>query len=171
MRNALASAGIVHLATHARMNPHNPMFSRIELARGDGVSGAGDGRLEVHEILRLRVGAGLVFLSGCETGVGPAWSTEFVRGDDYASLAQAFLFAGARSVVSTLWPIADDGAAEFATRFYTHLGTKAPPEALAAAQRELLAGGSRSAPYYWAAYQVSGDGESTGLRTTRVAGP
>jgi CHAT domain-containing protein len=171
VRDALASTSIVHLATHAAMNPHNPMFSTIELARGASTSGADDGRLEVHEILGLRVRAELVFLSGCETGIGPAWTTEFVRGEDYASLAQAFLFAGARTVVSTLWPIADEGAAEFATRFYARLATEAPPEALAGAQREMLAGGSRSAPYYWAAYQVSGDGESTGLRTTKVSGP
>jgi CHAT domain-containing protein len=173
VRAALASGGIVHVASHGLMNPHNPMFSRIELARGDGRS-ADDGRLEVHEVLGLRVAATLVFLSGCETGLGPAWSTEFVRGDDYASLAQAFLFAGARTVVSTLWPIADDGAAEFATRFYAHLAREAPPEALAAAQREMLAGDGRAAPYYWAAYQVSGDGraaESAGFRTRRAGGP
>ena len=105
------------------------------------------------------------------SGAGPAWSTEFDRGDDYASLAQAFLFAGARTVVATLWPISDDGAAEFATRFYAHLAKEAPPEALAAAQREMLAGRNRSAPYYWAAYQVTGDGESAGFRTTQTGHP
>jgi CHAT domain-containing protein/tetratricopeptide (TPR) repeat protein len=174
LRVALVSDGIVHVASHGQMNPHNPMFSRIELARGGGQSAADDGRLEVHEVLGLRVGAGLVFLSGCETGTGPAWSTEFVRGEDYASLAQAFLFAGARSVVSTLWPIADDGAAEFATRFYAHLATDAPPEALAAAQREMLSVGRRSAPYSWAAYQVSGDGRGVGvagIRTKQASRP
>jgi CHAT domain-containing protein/Tfp pilus assembly protein PilF len=171
LREALRSPGAVHIATHGQMNPRNPMFSRIELARGSGRSAADDGRLEVHEILGLHVAAGLVFLSGCETAVGPAWSTEFDRGEDYASLAQAFLFAGARTVVATLWPIADDGAAEFATRFYAHLAKESPPEALAAAQREMLASGSRSAPYYWAAYQVSGDGESAGFRTPRAIGP
>ena len=72
--------------------------------------------------------------------------------------------------MATLWPIADDGAAEFATRFYAHLAREAPPEALAAAQRELLAGGSRSAPYYWAAYQVSGDGELVGRPHNFAAG-
>ena len=171
VRSALAASGVVHLATHGRMNARNPMFSRIELARGAASSATDDGRLEVHEILGLRVGAHLVFLSGCETGVGPAWSTEFDRGEDYASLAQAFLFAGARSVVATLWPIADEGAAEFATRFYSHLARRSPPEALAAAQREMLAGGRHSAPYYWAAYQVSGDGESAGFRTAGAGGP
>jgi CHAT domain-containing protein len=162
LRRALGTGGVVHVASHGQMNPRNPMFSRVDLARGPGAAAMDDGRLEVHEILGLRVMASLVFLSGCETAVGPAWSTDFDRGEDYASLAQAFLFAGARTVVATLWPIADDGAAEFAARFYTHLTKEAPPEALAAAQREMLAGGRRSAPYYWAAYQVSGDGELAG---------
>jgi CHAT domain-containing protein len=162
LRAALGTGGVVHVATHGQMNPWNPMFSRIEMARGTG-SAADDGRLEVHEILGLRVRADLVFLSGCETGLGPSWSTEFARGEDYASLAQAFLYAGARTVISTLWPIADDGGAEFATRFYAHLASEAPPEALAAAQREMLAVRGRRVPYYWAAYQVSGDGESGAL--------
>jgi CHAT domain-containing protein len=159
LRTALTVARVVHVATYGQMNPWNPMFSRIAMARGAG-GAADDGRLEVHEILGLRVRAELVFLSGCETGIGPAWSTEFARGEDYASLAQAFLYAGARTVISTLWPIADDGAAEFATRFYAHLPSEAAPEALAAAQREMLATRGRAAPYYWAAYQVSGDGEA-----------
>lgn len=172
VREALATRLVVHVATHGQMNARNPMFSRIELARGTGnLSSADDGRLEVHEILGLRVAAELVFLSGCETGIGPAWSTEFDHGEDYASLAQAFLFAGARTVISTLWPIADEGAAEFATRFYAHLTKEAPPEALAAAQREMVAGGARSAPYFWAAYQVSGDGNARGFRTIHAAGP
>jgi CHAT domain-containing protein len=133
------------------------MFSRIELARGEGGS-TDDGRLEVHELLELRIHAPLVFLSGCETGVGAAWSTEFVRGDDYATLAQAFLYAGARSVMATLWRIGDAGAAALTERFYAGLDQRAVPEALAAAQRGLIGDPRYGDPYYWAAFQVTGDG-------------
>jgi CHAT domain-containing protein/tetratricopeptide (TPR) repeat protein len=157
LRDALASGGLVHVATHGVMNVRNPMFSRIELARSSGRS-EDDGRLEVHELLELRINAPLVFLSGCETGVGAAWSTQFARGEDYATLAQAFLYAGARSVMATLWRIGDEGAAAFAERFYARLPAEGPAEALAAAQRELLNDPRYAAPYYWAAYQVSGDG-------------
>ncbi len=55
---------------------------------------ADDGQLEVHEIIGLRVHSPLVFLSGCETGLGGAWSTGFAPGDDFATLARAFLYAG-----------------------------------------------------------------------------
>jgi CHAT domain-containing protein len=147
----------VHVATHGVMNPRNPMFSRLELARGRG-DPADDGRLEVHELLGLRVNAPIVFLSGCETGVGGAWSTGFGQGEDYATLAQAFLYAGAGSVVATLWRIGDEGAAAFAERFYRHLGTLEPAEALADAQRAMLQERKYASPYYWAAYLVSGDG-------------
>ena len=135
------------------------MFSRLELAAGGGGT-SDDGRLEVHELLGLQVSAPLVFLSGCETGVGAAWSTNFARGEDYATLAQAFLYAGARNVLSTLWPIGDQGAAEFAGRFYAHMEALVPPEALAAAQWYFLRNPDFGRPFHWAGYILSGEGES-----------
>ena len=157
-RRALAGGGVIHLATHGVMNPRNPMFSRLEFEPG-GDGPKDDGRLEVHELLALRIGAPLVFLSGCETGVGAAWSTQFAQGEDYATLAQAFLYAGARTVAATLWPISDEGAAVLAERFYVNLRSAGPAEALAAAQRELLKGAKYPSPYYWAGYQMIGDSE------------
>ncbi|NIM47709.1 MAG: CHAT domain-containing protein [Gemmatimonadales bacterium] len=157
VRKALAEPGLVHVATHGVMNARNPMFSRIELAAGSS-GRSDDGRLEVHEILGRTVRSPLVFLSGCETGVGVAWSTEFARGEDYTTLAQALLYAGTRNVVATLWRIDDAGAAELAERFYAALGEDSPAEALAQAQRDMLVHGRYSSPYYWAAYQLSGDG-------------
>ena len=156
LRRALAAGGVVHVASHGRMNPRNPMFSRIELAPGRG-GRQDDGRLEVHEVLALRVNGSLIFLSGCETGVGAAWSTQYARGEDYATLAQAFLYAGARSVLATLWPIQDDGAAELAARFYARLTTADPIAALAGAQRDMLATPEYTHPYFWAGYQLTGD--------------
>ncbi len=158
LREALSGGGIVHLATHGVMNLRNPMFSRMELARTTE-SPDNDGRLEIHEVLEMRIHAPLVFLSGCETGVGAAWSTQFARGEDYATLAQAFLYAGAGSVIATLWRIGDEGAAGFAERFYAQLPAKGAAEAVAATQRELLQSSRYTAPYYWAAYQTSGDGQ------------
>ncbi len=157
-REALAQPRLVHVASHGVMNARNPMFSRIELAPGRGESGPNDGRFEVHELLVLSVASPLVFLSGCDTGLGVAGSTEFVWGEDYATLAQAFLYAGARNVIATLWAVEDQGAADFAGQFYETLAASDPVEALAAAQRASLADERYSAPYYWAAYQLAGDG-------------
>ena len=162
VRTALTDAGVVHIATHGIMNPRNPMFSRLELRTGTGRSND-DGRLEVHELLGLRIAAPFVFLSGCETGVGASWSTQFAQGTDYATLAQAMLYAGARNVAATLWRIGDEGAAVFAERFYVNLRTLPPAEALAAAQRELLRDSRYNDPFFWAAYQVIGHGGSLRL--------
>ena len=158
LRRALGSGGLVHVATHGALNLRNPMFSRLELADGERDLPEDDGRLEVHEVLGLRIRGPLVYLSGCETGLGRAWSTRFAPGEDYTTLAQAFLYAGAGNVIATLWRVEDEGAADFARLFYTELARSHPIEALAGAQRAMIASGDRSAPYYWAAYRLSGTG-------------
>ena len=164
VREALGSGTVVHLATHGELNLRNPMFSWIEAARGRRADdGSGDGRLEVHEVLGLRVRSPLVFLSGCETGLGAAGSTGFSPGEDFATLARAFLYAGARNVVATLWRVDDEGAAAFAAQYYRRLGAAGPVAALAEAQRAMAADPRWAAPYYWAGYTVAGDGETVAV--------
>ena len=160
VRRALARPGTVHLASHGTLDELSPMFSGIELATARERQPSDDGRLEVHELLAMSVRSELVFLSGCETAAGVAWSNSFRRGEDYATLAQAFLYAGARNVVATLWRIDDRGAAVFAERFYGELSSRSPVEALAAAQRAMIRHPKYSAPRYWAAYTLTGDGRS-----------
>jgi CHAT domain-containing protein len=160
VRSALASNTVVHLATHGILNADNPMFSRLELAPSRGGSSSDDGRLEVHELLGLSIGADLVYLSGCETGKGASWRTGFDREEDFTTLAQAFLVAGAQNVVATLWRVDDPGAAAFARAFYRAWNGGDPAEALAAAQRTMLREPGHQAPYYWAAYQVTGAGRA-----------
>jgi CHAT domain-containing protein len=155
LRAALTESRIVHVATHGVLNRYNPVFSRLELATGSGESN-NDGRLEVHELLGLNVDSELVFLSGCETGLGIVGSSVFAPGEDYATLSQAFLFAGARNVVATLWPVEDRASAELASRFYEALAEHDAAAALAEAQRAMLTQEGLRAPYYWAAHQVAG---------------
>jgi CHAT domain-containing protein len=157
LRASLGSGGVVHIATHAELNVRNPMFSEIRLAPGSGARDD-DGRLEVYEIFGIAVRSPLVFLSGCETGAGSAWSTDFQRGEDYATLARAFLYAGARNVIATLWRIDDEGAAELADRFYAYRSETDDAAALARAQRAMLRDTRYRSPYYWAGYQLSGAG-------------
>lgn len=167
-RENLGRAGMIHVATHGVMNARNPLFSRIELAPGAERSPGiithpetyDDGWLEVHELLRATVRASLVFLSGCETGIGPGWSTAFGRGEESATLGQAFLHAGADNVVATLWRIDDPGAAAFATLFYSELSrSHTPVTALAQAQRSLIHDSRYGSPYYWAGYRLTGTGD------------
>ena len=159
VRRALADEQLVHVATHGVLNAPNAMYSRIELARDTrSSSSAGDGRLEVHEVLGLAVRSPLVFLSGCETSAFDAWLNDPVRGTDHTTLAQALLYAGAGNVAGTLWRIDDDGAAAFAGAFYRLLHDRSPPDALAGAQRLLLANPKFANPYYWGSYLLNGSG-------------
>jgi CHAT domain-containing protein len=148
---------VVHVATHGVLAEQNPMFSRIEMARGEG-GPDDDGRFEVHEVLGLTAASRLVFLSGCETGSGAAGNAGLEAGEDYATLARAFLYAGVGNVVATLWRIEDEGAAAFAREFYGALASRPPAEALAEAQRKMVAQGRYRAPFYWAAYRLDGTG-------------
>ena len=159
VREALMTEPLVHIAGHGTLNAANPLFSRLELQAGAGERAEDDGRLEVHEVLDLHIASTLVFLSGCETGLGLSGSTVYARGEDFTTLAQAFLHAGARDVVATLWPVKDEGAAAFASAFYLALDRMPAVEALARAQRDLLSDSRYSAPFYWAAYDLTGGGE------------
>jgi CHAT domain-containing protein len=163
LRSALARDGSIHIASHALVNQANPMFSYVEVAGNKDGDPSNDGRLDVHELLRMNVKSDLVYLSGCETGAGAAWSTYFRRGQDYATLSQALLFAGAQNVVATLWRIDDAGASVFAGRFYRALQTRDVVDALAVAQRETLRDPRYKAPRYWAGYTISGSGLSKSL--------
>jgi CHAT domain-containing protein len=166
LRDALAEASIVHVASHGFLNRRNPLFSRVELARpalATSSTSTDDGRLDLHEVFGMNIQSRLVFLSGCETGLGTAWSTDFARGEDFATLAQAFLYSGARDVIATLWRLDDEAAAVFASRFYRNLKTMPPAEALAATQREVRRDARLKAPYNWAAYTLSGSGDRLNL--------
>jgi CHAT domain-containing protein len=114
---------------------------------------ADDGHLDVHEILELQTRSPLVFLSGCETGLGSGTQSAFEQGSEEGSLAQAFLIAGAQTVVATLWRVDDAESVELAKTFYRQLRSGATPaDALARAQRNAIG----QSGYSWAAYTVSG---------------
>lgn len=157
VREALGGGSIVHLASHGALDATNPLFSMMRVAPVPG----SDGRLEAHEIMAMRVRSPLVFLSGCETGVG-AGTESIIAGSDEGSLAQALLQAGAGAVVATLWRINDREASRMATSFYRFLGRYDASQALALAQREALRAGQS---YTWAAYM------SVGFAAANTTGP
>jgi CHAT domain-containing protein len=84
---------------------------------------------------------------------------EEMRGEGLLGLTRAFLYAGARSVLASLWDVSDRGTAELMERFYRRLAKgEAKDEALRAAQVEMVrARGPRSHPFYWAGFQLMGD--------------
>jgi CHAT domain-containing protein len=154
VRAALREGHSVHIASHGRHSGANPLYSSMLVGRQEREDASSDGRLEVHEILALRTASPLVFLSGCETGLGGS-DAAFAPAAETASLAQAFLAAGAGTVVATLWPVEDADAMRMAIAFYTALrrGARAD-EALALAQRDAIRQPERRTAT-WMAYTVS----------------
>jgi CHAT domain-containing protein/Tfp pilus assembly protein PilF len=163
------SPRILHLAAHAFVDDHIPLNSGIVLSIPEDLpEGRDNGILQAWEILeQVRINADLVVLSGCVTGMGKE-----LRGEGLIGLTRAFQYAGARSLVSTLWNVNDQATAELMIRFYRHLAAGLPKdEALRAAQIEMIhepifsvdSNGQpqelkdASAPYYWAGVQLYGD--------------
>ena len=151
-RARAGGAGIVHLAAHGQLNPATPIFSRIVLAPEGSPDLGSDGSLEIHEIYDLDLAqAGLVVLSACQTQLGTR-----SQGDDLVGLNRAFLYAGAPTVVASLWSVDDQATAGLMTAFYRHLRQGlGKAAALRAAQAEVRA--EHPDPYYWAAFILTGD--------------
>jgi CHAT domain-containing protein len=146
---------ILHLATHALADSHAIEQSRLFFSPPDGKSGRAD-YLFLREAYDLPLqGVELAVLSACDTERGPSARAEGVQ-----SFSRAFLAAGARTTVTTLWRVADGPTAEFMSGFYHHLQTGAPrDEALRRAKLRFLQSGRPLAdPHFWAAFVLTGEG-------------
>jgi CHAT domain-containing protein len=123
-----------------------------------GEQPAEDGYLYAYEVMQLERTAPLVVLSACETALGAK-----ADGEGLVGLVRAFLAAGSRTVIASLWSVDDQATAALMRAFYEELRKgDAPDEALAAAQRRAMDGKLRgaayaSAPYFWAAFAPYGD--------------
>ena len=143
----------LHLATHGSLNRNAPSLSALELEPDD----QNDGRLELHEIITMKLHARLVTLSACETALGKGYFTQTPAGDEFVGMTRAFLSAGGDNVLASLWAVNDESTRVLMVRFYRHLLESGPAEALAQAQRELRQSEPRYRdPYYWAAFVMVG---------------
>lgn len=142
---------IIHLATHGLIDAIEPMRSSVVLSPCDNPKE--DGPLYMLEILSLPVRADLVVLSACESGAG-----SISRGEGVVGLSRAFIAAGARGVVASLWAVSDVSTAELMERFYDVLFSGKTPacEALRKARASLLDDPKFSHPFYWSPFIVIG---------------
>jgi CHAT domain-containing protein/tetratricopeptide (TPR) repeat protein len=147
----LENAGQIHFATHAFLNEEHPELSGLALTRSP--RSREDGILRVREIFNLRLSANLLTLSACETGLGTQ-----VRGEGMIGLTRAFFYAGAQSLLVSLWPVADRSTPDLMFRFYELLqSTERKSESLRKAKLAMIGSGKYSHPYYWAPFILVGD--------------
>ncbi len=139
-----------HFAAHTLVSDERPQDSGLVLALD--ADPAEDGLLQVSEIFALHMPSDLVVLSACETALGPR-----IRGEGVLGLSRAFLFAGARSLLASLWQVEDRSTAELMLAFYEHLQSGSDPgTALREAKLELLARPRTAHPFYWAPFILTG---------------
>lgn len=146
LRRNASGYNYLHFATHGEFNADKPLNSALLLAK----DASSDGVLSVSKLYSMRLDVDLATLSACETGLG-----EIANGDDVVGLTRGFLFAGASSIVASLWPVDDQATSELMSRFYLGLNGKDKREALRQAQ--ISARGKYAHPYYWAAFQLTGN--------------
>lgn len=151
---AMQSASIVHIAAHAVENERDPSLSVIPLAAHDNEDG--DGLLYVRDIAALSLTrAPLVVLAGCRTASAGRSAASV------SSFATAFLAAGARTVVGTLWDVDDDVAADISIALHVAMSHgEAPSVALRGVQLGMLRSGDPriSSPLSWSGVQIYGCG-------------
>jgi CHAT domain-containing protein len=148
VRAHAGSASIIHFACHGEYNPDSPLFSSLLLSPTSG----DNGRLEAHEIFGLSLHCGLVTLSACETGLA-----KVTQGDEIIGLARSFIFAGAPSLITSLWKVDDLATAVMVKRFYRSLAAGIPKaEALRRAQL-VVRDAVNAQPAAWAAFGLTGD--------------
>lgn len=146
---AAPRARTIHIASHAVFDARQPLESRLMLAPAPSAATPEGGALRVGDIYGLNLVADLVTLSACETGLG-----RITDGGEVIGITRGFLYAGAASVVASLWQVADEATATLMERFYANLARMNKRDALRAAQLELGRGSPQ--PYFWASFYLSG---------------
>jgi len=160
LRDKGAVSRFIHIATHGHFRHDNPLFSGVRL---------GDGNLQLYDLYSLSLPVELIALSGCATGLNVT-----ARGDELLGLQRGLLYAGAKSLLLTMWEVHDRSTAQFMRLFYQQLLEGADKaEALQSAAIQLRE--QYAHPYYWAPFVLIGEAlgglnnESGPLSKTRPA--
>ncbi len=134
-----------HFAVHGVFDEKQPLQSGLLLSKDD----INDGVLTADELYSMKLNADLVTLSACETGLG-----EINQGDDVIGLTRGFLYAGAQSIVASLWKVDDMATAYLMKQFYSNLQSQNKREALRQAQIKTMK--QFPQPYFWSSFQIIG---------------
>jgi len=156
--NGVSNSGqLLHVSTHAFADGDNPEQSRLLFSSEQ--AGQGEDYVFLRELADMDLSnVRLATISACDTEKG-----KMVRGEGVQAFSRALLTAGARSSLTALWRVDDQGTEEFMTQFYYNVLDQRQPKAVAlrAAKLKLLRSNTALAnPRYWAAFVLNGDGAS-----------
>ncbi len=147
----LSQYGAVVLGTHGYFNKDNPGFKEPILALTMVPPGT-DGFLRLSEVMGLKMNSDIVALTACQTGLGRRISGEGVMG-----MGRAFQYAGAKTVLMSLWSVAEASSVKLVESFFRHLKEgKSKLEALRLARNEIREGGYDH-PFFWAPFILVGE--------------
>ena len=136
----------LHASVQCVLDAFAPSQSRVLLA---------DEALTFADILNLRLTARVVVLAACDGALGAPQAGAPLSGDELLALARAFFYAGARSVIASLWPVEDAATAELMRHIHAQLAAgQTVTQALHAAQQIMIEAGYT--PYQWAAFVAIG---------------
>jgi tetratricopeptide (TPR) repeat protein len=136
------NSSFLHIATHAIFRQDNPMFSSFRLA---------DGWFTALDLFSLACPTNLVTLSGCQSGM-----SEVTGADDLLGLMRGFLYAGARSLLLSLWNVNDESTTTLMACFYREWrqGTR---KSVALRRAMLAVRGEHPNPFHWAPFLLVGN--------------
>lgn len=145
-------ASFLHFSAHAAVNSENPDYSYIAFSQPTSALDEKE-LLYINDLYASSLQAEMVVLSACETGIG-----NIDKGEGVLSLARAFTYAGAKSIITSLWQVNDNKTTRLMTRFYELLTEgHAKDEALFLAKHEFIEEGIDIHPYYWAGFVPIGN--------------
>ena len=148
----MPSVGLIHIAAHGdkrsgeiALSPNPGWTSKFPQTK--------DYVLKMSDVQAANLRASLVVLSCCHSGRG-----KMLKGEGVVGIARAFLAAGARSVLVTLWAVDDEATMVFVKRFYQHLKEgKTASAAVQQSMKFLRESEQFSETRYWAPFQLIGD--------------
>ncbi|VUX55283.1 putative Tetratricopeptide TPR_1 repeat-containing protein [uncultured Woeseiaceae bacterium] len=154
LASPLGQYQIIHFASHGLIDSEQPQLSAIAMSAYDSAGNEINSLLQLDDIYELQLNADLVVLSACDTALGVN-----VRGEGLVGLVHAFMYAGARSVVGSLWSVQDNATSILMENFYSNLLDKkmSPDSALRYAQLAVAKERAWRDPYYWAAFTYQGE--------------
>ena len=143
-------SSVLHLSSHGAVDPTDPNLSFIAFTQTSDTLQSEE-LLYFNDLTVMDLNADLVTLSACETNLG-----EVAPGENVLSMGAAFLAAGARSTVSSLWQVDDRATTYLMADFYKRLAAgEDRVAALSGAQQSMLEG-EYAHPFYWAAFVLTG---------------